>query len=118
MDHDITLNSIAFKLTFNERAGSERQSTTRGVNTPDLMVIKHQDARDNTYKVDTKRHLLRIDRVDQDSEGLAYATSAYLVVVVPEKATTAQVDDVIATMRAAVASTTPDYLEQLLNNER
>jgi hypothetical protein len=121
MNADITENSILFKKTFDERSGSERRSTTRGVNTADLLIIKHQDANDNQYKVKTKRHLLRIDREDIDeATGQKYVTSAYITIVVPELATSAQVDDVVATLRAVVANVTSgtEYLEQLLNDER
>lgn len=118
MNADLTINTIVFAKSFDERDGSERQSTARGINTPDIMTIKRQDATDSEYKVETKRFLMRFDRVDVDAvTGQKYSTSAYLVIVVPALATQAQVDNVVATARAAIASTTPNYITQMLNNE-
>lgn len=118
MDANITLNSIPFAKTFDERGGSERQSSARGINTPDVLIVKHQDATDNTYKSATKRRMIRIDRVAEDEDGKKYNTSAYLVLVIPEEAASEDTDNVLATLRALVASSDPDYLDQLLNNER
>jgi len=121
MNADITENSITFAKTFDDRSGSERRSTARGVNTADLLIVKHQDAMDNVNKVATKRHLLRIDREDIDSiTGEKYVTSFYATAVIPVNATSTQVDDVLATFRAVVANVTSgtNYLAQLLNDER
>lgn len=117
----ITENSIVFSLLFRDKEGSERASNARGVNTPDTLTIKHQSATDSKYGVATQRHLLRIDRKDQDeTTGKMYVTSAYVNIVVPELATTSQVGAVIATLRAIVANVDSgeEYLEQLIAGQQ
>jgi len=118
MNADLTINTIVFAKSFDEKDGSERRSTARGINTADVMSIKRQDAVDSKTKVALKRYLARIDREDIDAtSGQKYITSAYFVVAVPALATQAQVDNVVATFRALVASTSPNYITQILNSE-
>jgi hypothetical protein len=118
MNSDLTINTIVFAKSFDERTGSERRSTARGINTADILAIKRQDATDTKLKIATKRYTIRVDREDVDAvSGQKFITSAYVVVVVPALATTTQVDNVIATFRALVASTSPNYMAQVLNNE-
>lgn len=116
MNADLTFNTIAFKKSFDEKDGSERRSSTRGYNTPDLLVIKHQDSIDSATKVATRRHLIRIDRVNLDATtGQTYTTSFLCQVLVPVLATSTDVSNVIATGKAVVADA--DMLANVLNNE-
>lgn len=118
MNADLTINTIVFAKSFDEKDGSERRSTARGINTADLLAIKRQDATDSKSGIASKRYLARVDREDVDAAtGKKYITSAYFVIVVPEYATQAQVDNVVATFRALVASTSPNYITQILNSE-
>lgn len=118
MNADLTINTIVFAKSFDEKDGSERKSTARGINTPDVMTIKRQDAVDSATKQETKRYLARFDRQATDAvTGAKYITSAYIVFVVPALALQADVDDVVATIRAFVASTSPNYITQVLNSE-
>jgi len=118
MNADITLNTIAFKKSFDSSNGSERRSSARGVNTPDILSIRRQDATDSKTKTAQKRYNLRIDRTDETTEGVKYTTSAYAVIVIPEQASQAQIDNVIATFRAAVAASSPeDIVVGMLNGE-
>lgn len=119
MNADLTINSIVFAKSFDERDGSERRSTTRGINTPDIMTIKRQDSRNKDTGIGETRYLgPRFDRVALDSTtGQLYTVSAYSVIVVPELALQADVDAILATFRAAVASTSPNYMTQILNSE-
>ncbi len=118
MNADLTINTIVFAKSFDEKDGSERRSTARGINTADLLSIKRQDSINSKTKIAEKRYVCRVDREDLDTvTGLKYNTSAYFVVVVPSMATQAQVDNVIATFRALVASTSPNYVTQILNSE-
>jgi hypothetical protein len=118
MNADLTINSIVFAKSFDEKDGSERRSTTRGINTPDVLSIKRQDAVDSKTKVAQKRYLARFDQENVDTvTGTKYTTSAYLVISVPELATSTNVSDIVATFRAFVASTSPNYITQLLNSE-
>lgn len=118
MNADLTLNTIVFAKSFDEKDGSERRSTARGINTPDILAIKRQDTVNSSTKIAEKRYVARVDRSDIDAvSGKKYTTSAYFVIVVPELATQAQVDNVIVTFRALVASVSPNYITQILNNE-
>lgn len=117
MNADLTINTIVFAKSFDEKDGSERRSTARGINTADLLTIKRQDAVDSKTKIANKRYLVRIDRETIDANLRKIITSAYFVVVVPVTAVQADVDNVIATFRALVASTSPNYITQVLNSE-
>lgn len=116
MDADQTYNSVVFKKTFDSKEESQRQSTTRGVNTPDIMIIKSQDYVDSVTKVPGRRFTCRVDRVDIDANVQKITTSAYFVFAVPSTVTQAQLDVVVATFRAVVADA--DHIEDILNNEK
>jgi hypothetical protein len=116
MNADLTFNTIVFKKTFDLKELSERQSTARGVNTPDKLIIKSQDYIDSATKVAGKRYTGRIDRTDIDASLQSITTSAYFVIAVPSTATQAQVDNVIATFKAAVADA--NLIVNILNNEK
>lgn len=118
MDRDLTINSIAFKFSHDAEDKGVRQSKTRGVNTPDVMTIMSQDAVNSKTKVPERRHVLRFDRYTIDANNVQIITSAYLVLVVPETATSTDTDAVIATFRDCVADTSPDYLAAVLNEEK
>jgi hypothetical protein len=62
MNADLTFNSVVLKKTFDTKDESQRQSTTRGVNTPDLLIIKSQDYVDSVTKVAGRRFTGRVDR--------------------------------------------------------
>lgn len=117
MDANPVINTITFTKTFDEKDGSERRSSARGVNTPDLMVIKHQNYVDSQTKVPGIRHVVRIDRVSQTTEGKKYNTSCYAVLMVPEVASQTDIDTVVTTFRAAIASTNPNIIAGVLNSE-
>lgn len=116
MDADQTYNSVVFKKTFDTKDESQRQSTARGVTTPDVMVIKSQDYIDSVTKVPGKRYTCRIDRHDIDANVAKIITSAYFVIAVPSTVTQAQLDVIVATFRAVVADA--DHIEDILNNEK
>jgi hypothetical protein len=103
MDADLTLNSIVFKKSFDEKDGSERRSIARGVNTPDVMTIKHQDYVDSKTKVPGRRHLVRVDREDVDTAGTKYVSSCYLVLNVPSIENQTDLDVLVATFKAVAA---------------
>lgn len=115
MNADLTFNTIVFKKSFDEKNGSERQSIARGINTPDKLVIKSQDYVDSATKVAGRRYTGRVDRIDLDANGVLINTSAYFVIAVPSTCTQAQLDNVIATFKAAVADA--NFVANVLNNE-
>lgn len=116
MNADLTFNTIVFKKAWDLKDESLRQSTTRGVNTPDKLILKSQDYVDATTKVAGRRYTGRVDRIDVDANLAEIQTSAYFVIAVPKTATQAQVDNVIATFKAAVADAT--LIGAVLNNEK
>lgn len=116
MNADLTFNSIAFKKTYDLKDESQRQSTTRGVNTPDLLIIKSQDYVDSVTKIAGKRYTGRVDRIDIDANLQKIITSAYFVIAVPSTATQSQLDNVVATFKAVVADA--NFVVNVLNNEK
>lgn len=116
MNADLTFNTIVFKKSYDTKEESLRQSTTRGVNTPDKLVIKSQDYVDSSTKVPGTRYTGRVDRVDIDANLAEITTSAYFVLAVPKTATQAQIDNVVATFKAVVADAS--FVTNVLNNEK
>lgn len=116
MNADLTFNTIVFKKSFDEKDGSERRSTARGINTPDIMSIKSQDFVDSATKVPGRRYTGRIDRVTIDTNLQEITTSMYFVIAVPETALQADVDNVVATFKAVTADA--DFIANVLNNEK
>jgi len=116
MNADLTFNSVVFKKTFDVKDESQRQSTARGVTTPDQLIIKSQDYVDSATKVAGRRFTGRIDRTDIDANLQKILTSAYFVIAVPGTVTQAQLDVVVATFKAAVADAS--LVAAILNNEK
>jgi hypothetical protein len=116
MNADLTFNTIVFKKSFDEKDGSERRSTARAINTPDMMIIKSQDYVDSVTKVAGRRYTGRIDRVDIDANLQQITTSAYFVIAVPTTASSGQVTDVVTTFKAVVADA--NFIAAVLNNEK
>jgi len=117
MNASLTFNSVVFEKAISPVLGTSlRQSTARGINTPDVLSIKNQPYTDSFTKVDGRRFNERIDLWDVDSTtGKRNKLSAYIVIEVPEIATGANVTVLLATFRALVA--TAGHLEDVLNSE-
>ncbi len=116
MNADLTFNTIAFKKSFDEKDGSERRSTARDVNFPDVMSIKSQSYVDSTTKVAGTRYTIRFDRADADALNTPYVSSAYLVIAVPSIENSTDLNTLIATFKAAVADA--NLITAVLNNEK
>lgn len=115
MNADLTFNTIVFKKSFDEKDNSLRQSTARGINIPDQLIVKNQDFVDSATKKSGKRYLIRVDRHNTDVNGLKYVTSAQVVLAVPADASQADIDNVVATLKAAVADAA--LIPAVLNKE-
>lgn len=115
MNADLTFNSIVHAKSYDAKGESLRQSTARGINTPDKLVVKSQSYVDSATKVPGQRFTGRVDRVDLDANNVSITTSAYFVIAVPATATQAQVDSVVATFKAVVANA--DFIADVLNGE-
>jgi len=116
MNADLTFNTIVFKKAFDEKDNSLRQSTARGVNTPDKLIIKSQSYVDSVTKVPGTRYTGRVDRDAIDANGQKYSTSCYFVYAVPDLAVSADVTDVTTTFKALVADAS--FMAAVLNNEK
>jgi hypothetical protein len=116
MNADLTFNSVVFKKTFDTKDEGQRQSTARGVTTPDQLIIKSQDYVDSVTKVAGRRYTARVDRYDIDATLQKILSSAYVVVAVPGTVTQAQLDVVVATFKAIVADA--NFITAVLNNEK
>lgn len=115
---DLTVNSIVFAKSWDNESGSMRQSSARGVNTPDILSIKRQDSSNGRTGVAEKRHTVSFDRVCTDSvTGQTYTVRMYWVAVIPSLATSSDVTAIVATFRDHVAETTDGTIEEVLNNE-
>lgn len=116
MNADLTFNSIVFAKSFDEKDGSERRSTARAINTPDVLSIRSQSYIDSTTKVAGTRYTGRVDRHNIDANGSKYITSFYFVIAVPELASSTDVSTLVTTFKALVADA--DFVADVLNNEK
>lgn len=110
MNNNLTISTLSFNLSYNDKAGSERREVSRGVNLPELMTIKSQPYVDSATKVAGKRTVLRFDRYVEGTDGKPVAVSAYLVVAVPTDAAVASSDvlAVIARINGVIDATSPN----------
>lgn len=116
MNADLTFNTIVFKKSFDTKDESERRSTTRGQNIPDVMIIKSQDYVDSATKVPGRRYTARVDLYNIDANLAQIVTSCYFVFAVPVTAETADVTNVTTTFKALVADA--GFMAAVLNNEK
>jgi len=115
MNASLTFNSIVHEKSFDEKGLSVRQSTARGINTPDQLTIRNQGYVDSATKVAGQRFTARIDRHNVDANGVKYITSFYVVAAIPVLATSTDVSTALATFKAAIADA--DFLGDVLNSE-
>jgi hypothetical protein len=111
-----TINSVVFTLSYKDKNESLRQSSARGINTPDQMIVRSQPYTDSVTKVPGTRYVLRFDRHDLDANLAKIISSAYVVFQVPSTVTTVQHDVLVATLKAGIAHA--DYVAGVLNNEK
>lgn len=116
MNADLTFNSIAFKKSYDLAEESLRRSTTRGINTPDDLIIRSQSYTDSATKVAGQRFTGRVDASYISSEGQKYVVSAYFVLAVPELASSSEVTGVVTTFKAVVADA--NFITNVLNSEK
>lgn len=116
MDPDQTYNSIVFAKSYDLAEESKRQSTARGINTPDVMTIRSQDYVDSVNKVPGRRYTCRVDRVVLDANNVKINTFAQFTFGIPSTETSGNVATLVATFRAIVADA--DHIEDILNNEK
>jgi len=118
MNADLTINTITFAKSFDTEDGSERRSSARGINAPDILAIKRRQITDSATKQPARQFVVSTDRQSVDAVTAAkYCTRVHTVFTVPDLAVQDDVDAVVATHRALLASTSPDYVAQILNSE-
>lgn len=115
MNQTLTINSLDFDLSYMDVSESKRQNSDRGINTPDVLYIRHQDATDKKYNTSMRRHNVRLDSIFETAEGVPHRISAYLVLEVASIASDTDINATVATFKAAVADA--DLLADVLNNE-
>jgi hypothetical protein len=115
MNADLTFNTIVFKKSFDEKDGSERVSTTRDINLPDILSIKRQSYVDSATKVPGTRYTISVDRHDKDAQDVKYISRAYLVIAVPSTENSTDLGVLITTFKAAVADAS--LIAAVLNSE-
>jgi hypothetical protein len=110
MNNNLTISTLSFNLSFNDKAGSERREVSRGVNLPEVMTVKSQPYVYSATKVAGKRTVLRFDRYVEGTDGKPIAVSAYLVVAVPQDAAVESADvlAVIARINGVLDATSPN----------
>lgn len=121
MNADLTISTLAFKLAFSDKTGSERRETSRGVNLPEVMSIKSQPYTDSATKVSGIRTVLRFDRYVEGTDGKPVAVTGYYVSAVPSDPaiTSADVLAVIARINGVLDATSPnlDLGEEIFVNK-
>lgn len=116
MDLNLTYNSVVFSHSYTDKDASLRRSIARGINTPDDLIVKSQTYVDSKTKVSGNRYTIRIDQHDVDANLQKIITSAYLVIAVPDTATSTQVNLAVATFKAAVANA--DLIANVLGGQK
>jgi hypothetical protein len=50
MDNNLTISTLAFNMAYSDLSGSVRRETSRGLNLPEIMSVKHQTYTDSVTK--------------------------------------------------------------------
>jgi len=110
MNSNLTISTLAFNLSFSDKAGSERREVSRGVNLPEIMSIKSQAYIDSATKIAGRRTVLRFDRYVTGADSKPLAVTAYLVVAVPQDTgvVSADITAVVARILGVLDNTSPN----------
>lgn len=116
MNANITFNSIAFNKSYDDKSGSVRQSSARGINNPDRLTIETHEYTDSKTKVKGKRFIARLDCSYTGSDTVVVPITMYTVIGIPSTVPSASIDTVLATYKAMVADA--GFLPAVMNDER
>lgn len=117
MDNNLTFNNIEFR----EQAGgsgksTSRQSITRGINNPDILIIAGEVVK-NKDGSSVQRYSFELkDRYTDATTGVSRENRSVYITWIPATSSQAEVDRHVATFRAIVAHAT--FLAQMHNGER
>jgi len=84
MDPNLTISTLTFNQIYSDKSGSLRRETSRGVNLPTELLIKHQDYIDSVTKVAGRRTLVRFDYYMTMTDGVIRPVSLYTVLAAPK----------------------------------
>lgn len=116
MDNNLVLNSIEFRKSYDDSSSSIRQSSARGVNTPDRLTIRETKSK-NDLGQQCVRRLVHVGRVDKNTAtGTLGRVEMYAILSIPVDAESAAVNATLATFRSVIAEA--GLLEAVLNSER
>lgn len=108
MDNNLTIDTLAFKLAYSGKEGSERREVSRGVNLPEVMSIRHVPFTDSKTKKPGVQSSVRFERFVQLSDGTSIVpVVATLTVRVPTD-TSITSTDVLAVVQRVVSTIQED----------
>jgi hypothetical protein len=119
MNATLTFNTVAFEESLAPKgfSGAFRQSSARGgYANPDVLSIDAQPYTDSATKVTGVRRTARIDGYYVSASGVRHDIAMYVVLAIPDVATSTDVGTVLTTFKAMVADA--NFLADVLNNER
>jgi len=99
MNASLTLNTLTFDQSKSGDAGSERREVSRGVNLPEILIIRHQDYVDSGTKVPGVRSNVRIERYVAMADGRIVPVTLSLSVAVPSDSNIVSADVTAVTDR-------------------
>lgn len=114
MDNTLTISSRSFVRTQDPvGGGSKRINTTDGVNLPEVMIVRHMDAKDSATKAAVRRSQLRMEKHCDGGDGTVPVIAATLVVQVPKHSsiTATQVLDLVERMAKVISKTADNGLQ-------
>jgi hypothetical protein len=116
MNASLTYNSVVFEPGLSKALGeSRRQSTARGVTTPDVLTIRNQDYVDSKSKVSGKRYNALFESYEIDANAKLVKSQASVTFSIPETADPSQVATLVATFKDAIADA--DFVTDLIAGE-
>jgi hypothetical protein len=84
MNLSLTISTLVFNQLYSDKAGSERRETSRGLNLPEVMLIKHRDTVDAKNGITVQQSLVQFDRVMLLSNGKYFPVTGKLTLVIPK----------------------------------
>jgi hypothetical protein len=83
MNANLTLSTLSFNSVYSDQTGSLRKETSRGINLPENLIIKHREVLDSKTKKPVQQDLVQVDRVMLLSDGSYAPIRVKLTVEIP-----------------------------------
>jgi len=116
MDNTLTINTRDFVRSQDPvGGGSRRVNVTDGINLPEVMIVRHMDAKDSATKASVRRSQLRLEKHVDGGDGTVPVISLSLIAQIPKHSavTATQVNDLIDRMATIIRKTTENSGLQL-----